>query len=174
MSTQAEWIFRVAARRREKSEVPILGHVPVERVDGVDGDKKHPIIVSIERAIGDGGTYHKRKSATSPGVAVFGSRLWLRWMALSMMTGNAVAYFNAFARCCPPQPWPPPLGFDLISRWTLPYSIRHCRSRIMLGMANITGTTTVPPQLRSGLPVELRALEKNMHRLTNRSPSTLA
>jgi hypothetical protein len=33
---------------------------------------------------------------------------------------------------------------------------------------------TVPPQLRSGLPVELRLLEKNMHRLTNKSPITLA
>lgn len=88
-----------------------------------------------------------------------------------MMTGNALEYFSAFARCCPPQPvdadfWPLFL--------TLEYSIRHWRRRIMLGILIIAGTKYWPPQLRSGLPVDEDPNDTNMHAEMNRSPSTLA
>ena len=91
-----------------------------------------------------------------------------------MITGNALEYFSALARCCPPQaevPEPPALCILLL---TLRNSIKHCRSRIKLGRLMIKGTRTEPPQPRSGLDVEEYLLERNMQPETNKSPRTLA
>ena len=85
------------------------------------------------------------------------------------MTGKALEYLAAFAKCCPPHPLLV-VGFRL----TRPYSIKHCRSRIMLGMLIMIGTAYAPPHPRSGLSVLLIPDEKNMHKETNRSPNTLA
>ena len=84
------------------------------------------------------------------------------------MTGNAVAYFKALARCCPPQP-----ELAVLLRRTRRNSIRHCRNRIMLGMDIMRGTRYCPPHPLSGFAVDT-LLEKSMHVDTNRSPSTLA
>jgi len=86
-----------------------------------------------------------------------------------MMTGNAVEYFKALARCWPPHP---EVVVGLLR--TLPYSMRHCRKRIKLGMLMIKGTMYAPPQLRSGLSVDETPGEKNMHPATNQSPKTFA
>ena len=87
------------------------------------------------------------------------------------MTGKADEYLRALARCWPPQP-------DVPDFWglfrTLKYSIKHCRSRIILGMLIINGTMYCPPQLRSGLSVDEDPAEKNMQAETKRSPKTLA
>lgn len=89
--------------------------------------------------------------------------------ALRMITGKADEYFSALARCCPPQPEVEP-GFLL----TLPYSIKHCLSRIMLGMLITRGTIYAPPHPLSGFAVDETPDEKNMHSDTNKSPSTFA
>lgn len=113
-------------------------------------------------------THHKRKRPASVIPILFG--LYPRCKALSMITGKALEYFSALARCCPPQPVDADFGPPL----TLENSIRHCRKRIKLGMLIIRGTTYFPPQFRSGLSVEEVPIVKNMHADTNRSPSTLA
>lgn len=90
------------------------------------------------------------------------------------MTGNALEYFSAFARCCPPHPElpiPPDLWLPLRTRR---YSIKHCRKRIKLGMLMMSGTMKTPPQVLSGLPVLECFLEMNMHSATNKSPMTFA
>jgi hypothetical protein len=90
-----------------------------------------------------------------------------------MITGNALVYFNALARCCPPHPEPSPPCLPSCLR-TLRYSIKHCRKRIKDGMLMISGTIYCPPQLRSGFPVDEWRDEKNMHADTNISPNTFA
>jgi hypothetical protein len=91
------------------------------------------------------------------------------------MTGKAVEYFSALARCVPPHPVTELLCPILLFAFlTLKYSIKHCRSRIKYGMLMMNGTQNAPPQFRFGGPVELMPEEKNMHKLTNRSPSTFA
>lgn len=87
-----------------------------------------------------------------------------------MMTGKAVEYFSALARCCPPQPEAADFGPFL----TREYSIRHWRSRIMLGILIIRGTITCPPQFLSGLFVEEVPKERNMHAEMKISPKTFA
>lgn len=88
-----------------------------------------------------------------------------------MITGKALEYLRALARCCPPQPDVPDFcGLFL----TLENSIKHCRNRIMLGMLIISGTIYWPPQLRSGLSVDEEPEEINIQRETKRSPRTLA
>lgn len=88
-----------------------------------------------------------------------------------MITGNALEYFSAFARCCPPQP----VDADFWQFFlTLEYSIRHWRRRIILGILIIMGTKYWPPQLRSGLSVDEDPTDTNMHAEMNRSPRTLA
>jgi len=91
-----------------------------------------------------------------------------RCSALRMITGNALEYLAAFARCCPPHPLP---AVEFLR--TRPYSIRHCLNRIRLGMLMINGTIYAPPQPRSGRSVLLTPHEKNIHKDTNRSPKTL-
>ena len=87
------------------------------------------------------------------------------------MTGKALEYFKALARCCPPQPD----DADGCSKSrTLEYSIKHCRNRIMLGIEMIKGMMYCPPQFRSGLSVEETPVERNMQTEMKRSPSTLA
>lgn len=87
-----------------------------------------------------------------------------------MMTGKAVEYFRALARCCPPQPEEADFGPFL----TREYSIKHWRRRIMLGTLIIRGTMIWPPQLLSGLFVEEVLKERNMHAEMKRSPKTFA
>lgn len=87
-----------------------------------------------------------------------------------MMTGKAVEYFSALARCCPPQPE----EADFEPFLTREYSIRHWRSRIMLGILIIRGTIICPPQFLSGLFVEEVSKERNMHTEMKRSPKTFA
>lgn len=87
-----------------------------------------------------------------------------------MSTGNAVEYLRALARCWPPHPVDSLYG----ARRTRKYSIKHWRNHIKLGTPIINGTSTVPPQLRSGRCVDEPSAEKNMHRVMKRSPKTLA
>ena len=66
--------------------------------------------------------------------------LMFRCKAESMMTGNADAYFSAFARCWPPHPpapVPPDRRFEARTRR---YSIMHWRNRISEGIAIMIGT----------------------------------
>ena len=86
-----------------------------------------------------------------------------------MITGKALEYLRALARCCPPQP----VDADFGARRARENSIRHCRKRIKLGMLMIRGTMYFPPQFRSGLSVDDVPIVKNMHAETNRSPRTL-
>lgn len=44
VATQAEWMFGVTACGGEEGEVPILGDVPVEGVEGIDKREKDPVI----------------------------------------------------------------------------------------------------------------------------------
>ena len=90
------------------------------------------------------------------------------------MTGKALEYFNAFARCCPPQPEVEEPPEDCRLLLTRRYSMRHWRSRIKLGTLIIKGTKYEPPQALSGLAVEEYFVEKNMQEDTKRSPRTLA
>lgn len=112
-------------------------------------------------------TYHSLNSLVSLMPILFGSYPLCR--ALRIITGKADEYFRAFARCWPPQP-EDTVGFFR----TLLYSIKHCRSRIRLGMLMMRGTMYAPPQPLSGLPVEDTPDEKNIQIETNRSPRTLA
>lgn len=91
-----------------------------------------------------------------------------------MITGKALAYFRAFARCCPPHPEDTRVPGCLIVFLTLRNSIRHCRNLIKLGTLMIIGTKYGPPQPRSGFAVEDDVLESNIHSDTKRSPRTLA
>lgn len=112
--------------------------------------------------------YHSRNSPVSLSPILFGS--YPLCSALSMITGNALEYFKAFAKCWPPHPVPAVFcGLSL----TRLYSIKHCLSRIMLGMLMIMGTIYCPPHPLSGLSVEDFPDERNMHNETKRSPSTL-
>jgi hypothetical protein len=114
-------------------------------------------------------TYHRRERPASLMPMSLG--FVPRCRALNTMTGKAVEYFSAFARCCPPQPM---LALLLGLFLTLPNSIKHCRNRIRLGMLMIIGTMYAPPQLRSGLSVEETPGDMNMQPATNKSPKTLA
>ena len=164
-------------------------HIPIEGVEGVQKDEKHPVYWSIDfQTFAEVMDYQSRKRPASLIPMDFGSVP--RWSALSMMTGKALEYFRAFARCClhdlvspdpallhqhsfahPPQPV---LAFLLGLFLTLEYSIKHCLSRIMLGMLIMNGTKYAPPQFRSGLSVEEMPGDRNMHPDTNKSPRTLA
>ena len=90
------------------------------------------------------------------------------------MTGSALEYFRALAKCCPPQPEVPVPPASLLAILTLRNSIKHCRNRIRLGILMTIGTRNAPPQPRSGLAVDECLLDKSMHSDTKRSPSTLA
>lgn len=87
------------------------------------------------------------------------------------MTGNALEYFNALAKCWPPHPVAAVFCGLFLTRM---YSIRHCLSRIKLGILMMIGTMYFPPHPLSGLSVEDFPEERNMHSETNRSPSTFA
>lgn len=88
-----------------------------------------------------------------------------------MMTGNALEYFNAFAKCWPPHPVDAVFCGILLTRM---YSIRHCLNRMILGMLMIMGTMYFPPHPLSGLSVEDLPEDRNMHSETNKSPKTFA
>ena len=91
------------------------------------------------------------------------------------MTGKALKYFNAFAKCCPPQPKVlADLGSSIMVSLTLLYSIKHCIRRTIYGYARRSGTKYAPPQPRSGIAVEEIPGEKNMHCEMKRSPRGLA
>jgi hypothetical protein len=45
MISKAQRVFRVVVSRGKQSKVPVLGHVPVERIQGVYKNKEHPMIV---------------------------------------------------------------------------------------------------------------------------------
>ena len=99
----------------------------------------------------------------------------VRCNALRMITGNAVLYLRALARCTPPHPVVRETCPDCaLDRCTRKYSVMHWRKRIREGMLIMKGTQNAPPQLRFGGPVLLCPEEKNMHSETNKSPSTLA
>lgn len=91
-----------------------------------------------------------------------------------MMTGKALEYLRAFARCCPPHPIVLEPPGCCLSFLTLENSIKHCLKRIRLGILMMIGTRKVPPQARSGLSVDEYLLETSMQPDTNRSPKTLA
>ncbi len=91
-----------------------------------------------------------------------------------MITGNALAYFRALARCCPPHPFvpiPPALRFECRTR---KYSIRHCRNRIKDGIAIMMGRRYWPPHALSGRCVAEPSFWKNMQRETKRSAMIFA
>ena len=90
------------------------------------------------------------------------------------MTGNALKYFSALARCCPPHPPAPVPPFRALEERTRRYSIMHWRKRMRDGMAMIMGTRYCPPQPRSGRLVAEPLWEKNMQRETKRSAIILA
>lgn len=77
------------------------------------------------------------------------------------MTGNAVEYFKALAKC-----WFPLLTSRREAvRRDRRYSVRHWRSRIALGTAIIMGTIKSFPQARFGLEVADSPSVKNMQKL---------
>ena len=90
-----------------------------------------------------------------------------------MMTGRALEYFRAFARCCPPHPVELEPPGCCLSFLTLENSIKHCLRRIKLGILIMIGTRYVPPQARSGLSVDEYLLDTSMQPDTKRSPKTL-
>ena len=164
-------MFRVVAYKggREEGEVPIFRNIPVKGIERVHEHEEKPVLCQqagiahlLKRQ-----TYQRRNKPASLMPMSLG--FVPRCKALKMMTGKAEEYFNALARCCPPQP-----ELEVGCFRTLWYSMRHCRSRIKLGMLIMRGTMYAPPQLRSGLSVEDTPGETNMHVDTNRSPRTLA
>ena len=113
--------------------------------------------------------YQSRKRPFSLMPILLGS--YPRCRALSMMTGNALEYFRALARCCPPHPVDDTFCVLFLTR---KYSIRHCLNRIMLGILMTKGTIYWPPQPLSGLLVDDTPVLKNMQTEIKKSPRTLA
>lgn len=76
-----------------------LGDVPVEGVEGVQKDKEQPVDTSIAISYDwKAMTYQSRKRPASLMPMDFGSVP--RCSALRTMTGKALEYFRALARCC--------------------------------------------------------------------------
>ena len=79
--------------------VPYFGDIPVKGVEGVQEDKEQPVELSTSTAQScEAASHHSRKRPASLIPMDFGSVP--RCSALKTMTGKAVEYFRAFARCC--------------------------------------------------------------------------